>query len=134
MAIVSGMHPGERLRGLKRIKLQGKAIVLGVTGSIAAVECVKLAHELIRHGAEVHAVLTRSAREILHPNALQYATGNHVVTQITGSMENLQMCGRNVKADLLLMAPCSSTKINKIAKGMHDTNVKNASATTTICH
>src|SRR5436309_2309607 len=86
MAIVRGVHPAERLRGVKSIKLQGKTIVLGVTGSIAAVECVKLAHELIRHGAEVHAVFTRSATEIIHPNALQYATGNPVVTQITGSM------------------------------------------------
>ena len=69
------------------MKLQGKTIVLGITGSIAAVETVKLAHELIRHGAEVHAVLTRSATEIVHPNALQFATGNPVVTAITGSME-----------------------------------------------
>src|SRR5438093_665699 len=95
MAIVRGMHPAERLRGVKSIKLQGKTIVLGVTGSIAAVECVKLAHELIRHGAEVHAVFTRSATEIIHPNALQYATGNPVVTQITGSMDYLEMCGRD---------------------------------------
>src|SRR2546422_3477101 len=123
MAIVSGMHPADRLRGLKSIKLQGKTIVLGVTGSIAAVECVKLAHELIRHGAEVHVVLTRSATEILHPNALQYATGNPVVTQITGSMEYLQMCGRDGKADLLLIAPCTSNTISKIAHGIDDTTV-----------
>src|SRR2546426_919499 len=123
MAIVSGMHPADRLRGLKSIKLQGKTIVLGVTGSIAAVECVKLAHELIRHGAEVHVVLTRSATEILHPNALQYATGNPVVTQITGSMEYLQMCGRDGKADLLLIAPCTSNTISKIAQGIDDSTV-----------
>ncbi|HYR81571.1 MAG TPA: flavoprotein, partial [Thermoplasmata archaeon] len=123
MAIVSGMHPAERLRGLKSIKLQGKTIVLGVTGSIAAVECVKLAHELIRHGAEVHAVFTRSATEILHPNALQYATGNPVVTLITGSMEYLKMCGRDGKADLLLIAPCTSNTISKIAQGIDDSTV-----------
>src|SRR2546428_10763690 len=123
MAIVRGMHPAERLRGVKSIKLQGKTIVLGVTGSIAAVECVKLAHELIRHGAEVHVVLTRSATEILHPNALQYATGNPVVTQITGSIEYLQMCGRDGKADLLLIAPCTSNTISKIAQGIDDSTV-----------
>src|SRR3989454_783557 len=123
MAIVRGMHPAERLRGVKSIKLQGKTIVLGVTGSIAAVECVKLAHELIRHGAEVHAVFTRSATEIIHPNALQYATGNPVVTQITGSMEYLEMCGRDGKADLLLIAPCTSNTISKIAQGIDDSTV-----------
>src|SRR5437667_160158 len=117
------MHPAERLRGARSLKLQGKTIVLGVTGSIAAVETVKLAHELIRHGAEVYAVLSRSAAEIIHPNALQYATGHPVVTAITGAMEYLEMCGRDGKADLLLIAPCTSNTIGKIAHGIDDTTV-----------
>src|SRR5436190_1726133 len=117
------MHPAERLRGRKSMKLQGKTIVLGITGSIAAVETVKLAHELIRHGAEVHAVLTRSATEIVHPNALQFATGNPVVTAITGSMEYLTMCGRDGKANLLLIAPCTANTMGKIAQGIDDTTV-----------
>lgn len=117
------MHPAERLRGLKSLKLQGKTIVLGITGSIAAVESVKLAHELIRHGADVHAVLTRSATEIVHPNALEYATGHPAVTQITGAMEYLEMCGRDGKADLLLIAPCTSNTIGKIAHGIDDSTV-----------
>src|SRR2546422_11127339 len=108
MAIVHTMHPAERLRGRKSAKLQGKTIVLGVTGSIAGIESVKLAHELIRHGADVYAVLTRSATEILHPNALQYAAGHPGVTAITGSMEYLEMCGRDGKADPLRMSPCTS--------------------------
>jgi phosphopantothenoylcysteine decarboxylase/phosphopantothenate--cysteine ligase len=117
------MHPAERLRGRKSVKLQGKTIVLGVTGSIAAVETVKLAHELLRHGADVHAVLTRSAADIVHPNALEYATGHPVVTAITGSMEYLTMCGRDGKADLLLIAPCTANTMGKIAQGIDDTTV-----------
>ena len=117
------MHPAERLRGVKSLKLQGKTIVLGVTGSIAAVETVRLAHELIRHGADVHAVLTRSATTILHPNALQYATGHPVVTEITGAMEYLEMCGRDGRADLLLIAPCTANTIGKIAQGIDDSTV-----------
>ncbi len=122
-AIVAVMHPAERLRGVKSMKLQGKTIVLGVTGSIAAVESVKLAHELIRHGAEVHAVMTRSATSILHPNALEYATGRPVVTEITGSMEYLILCGRDGKADLLLIAPCTANTMGKIAQGIDDSTV-----------
>jgi phosphopantothenoylcysteine decarboxylase / phosphopantothenate---cysteine ligase len=117
------MHPAERLRGIKSIKLQGKTIVLGVTGSIAAVESVKLAHELIRHGADVYAVLSRSGVEIVHPNALQYATGHPVVVGITGAMEYLEMCGRDGKADLLLIAPCTANTIGKIAHGIDDSTV-----------
>jgi phosphopantothenoylcysteine decarboxylase/phosphopantothenate--cysteine ligase len=117
------MHPAERLRARKSVKLQGKTIVLGVTGSIAAVETVRLAHELIRHGADVYAVLTRSATDIIHPNALQYATGHPVVTALTGAMEYLEMCGRDGKADLLLIAPCTANTIGKIAQGIDDTTV-----------
>ena len=117
------MHPADRLRGAKSLKLQGKTIVLGVTGSIAAVETVKLAHELIRHGADVFAVLTRSATMIVHPNALQYATGHPVVTEITGEMEYLEMCGRGGRADLVLVAPCTANTIGKIAHGIDDSTV-----------
>lgn len=117
------MHPADRLRGVKSLKLQGKTIVLGVTGSIAAVEAVRLAHELIRHGADVHAVLTRSALSIVHPNALRYATGHPVVSEITGAMEYLEMCGRDGRADLLLIAPCTANTIGKIAHGIDDSTV-----------
>src|SRR5947208_15788563 len=102
------MHPAERLRGRKSMKLQGKTIVLGVTGSIAAVETVKLAHELIRHGAEGSAVLSGSAAEIIHPNALQYATGHPVVTALTRAMDSHELCGRGGKEDVLQCAPYTS--------------------------
>jgi phosphopantothenoylcysteine decarboxylase / phosphopantothenate---cysteine ligase len=117
------MHPADRLRGMKSLKLQGKTIVLGVTGSIAAVETVRLAHELIRHGADVHTVLTRSAASIVHPNALQYATGHPVVVEITGAMEYLEMCGRDGRANLLLIAPCTANTMGKIAQGIDDSTV-----------
>ena len=44
------MHPTLEIRGTKSQRLEGKAIVMGITGSIAAVECVKLARELSRNG------------------------------------------------------------------------------------
>ncbi len=121
--MVRAMHPADRIRGAKSLKLQGKTIVLGVTGSIAAVETVKLARELIRHGADVHAVLSKSATAIVHPNALQFATGHEVDIQLDGSMKYLEMCGKEGKADLLLIAPCTSNTLSKIANGIDDTTV-----------
>lgn len=117
------MHPADRIRGATSAKLHGKTVVLGVTGSIAAVETVKLARELIRHGADVHAVLSKSATAIVHPNALQFATGHDVDTQLDGSMKYLEMCGTGGKADLLLIAPCTSNTLSKIAHGIDDTTV-----------
>jgi phosphopantothenoylcysteine decarboxylase/phosphopantothenate--cysteine ligase len=103
--------------------LEGKTIVLGITGSIAAVRCVELARELRRHGASVHAVMTLAAQKILHPEAMRYATGNPVITEITGGVEHVEFCGIGGKASLLLIAPCTANTIGKIAHGIDDTPV-----------
>ncbi|MCZ7381696.1 MAG: bifunctional phosphopantothenoylcysteine decarboxylase/phosphopantothenate--cysteine ligase CoaBC [Candidatus Methanoperedens sp.] len=103
--------------------LKGKTIVLGITGSIAAVRCVELARELRRHSANVHAVMTQAAQKIIHPEAMRYATGNPVITEITGGVEHVEFCGIGGKASLLLIAPCTANTIGKIAHGIDDTPV-----------
>ncbi|MDI6639200.1 MAG: bifunctional phosphopantothenoylcysteine decarboxylase/phosphopantothenate--cysteine ligase CoaBC [Methanocellales archaeon] len=116
-------HPAFDIRGSKE-ELSGKKIVLCVTGSIAAVETIKLARELMRCGADVRAVMSPSAKKIIHPYALQYATGYEVVTELTGKIEHVELCGdREGKADLLLIAPCTANTIGKIAAGIDDTPV-----------
>lgn len=103
--------------------LKEKTIVLGITGSIAAVRCVELARELRRHGADVHALMTDAARKIIHPEAMRYATGNPVITEITGDVEHVDFCGVGGRASLLLIAPCTANTIGKIAHGVDDTSV-----------
>ncbi len=118
------MHPSEELRGTKGSDLSGKKIILGVTGSIAAVECVKLVRELIREGADVHCVLSGWGSKIIHHNSLEFASGNEVITELTGKVEHVSHCG-NVpdKADLFLIAPATANTISKMAKGIDDTPV-----------
>jgi phosphopantothenoylcysteine decarboxylase/phosphopantothenate--cysteine ligase, prokaryotic len=103
--------------------LSGKTVVLAVTGSIAAVETVKLAHALRRRGATVQAVMTEAAAGIVHPDALTYATGRPAITRITGLVEHVLYCGEGGAADLLLVAPCTANTIGKIACGIDDTPV-----------
>ena len=124
------MHPSEGIRCAKSKKLQGKRIVLGITGSIAAVECVELARELIRHGAEVHAVLSPEAQKIITPCSMVFATGNEVVTDLDGWVQHVDQFG-NVqdRADLLLIAPCTANTISKIACGIDDTPVTTMATT-----
>ncbi|MBP2145912.1 phosphopantothenoylcysteine decarboxylase/phosphopantothenate--cysteine ligase [Methanofollis sp. W23] len=104
-------------------RLSGKTVVLAVTGSIAAVETVKLAHELRRRGAEVQAVMSGAACGIVHPDALTYATGRETITRCTGMVEHVVYCGEGGCADLLLVAPCTANTIGKIAVGVDDTPV-----------
>jgi phosphopantothenoylcysteine decarboxylase/phosphopantothenate--cysteine ligase len=113
--------------------LEGKTVAMGVTGSIAAVECVKIIHELRRRGAEVHVVTTDAARNIVHEWALEFASGNDVVTRITGDVEHVRFCGgvesdfedfrSGAEADLFLIAPATANTVGKIASGVDDTPV-----------
>ena len=117
------MHPSRRIHAAKSQKLAGKQVVLAVTGSIAAVETVKLARELIRHGAEVVPVLSKDAAEIIHPNALQFATGKDPIMRLDGSVPYIELVGTDGTADLVLIAPATSNTISKVAMGIDDTVV-----------
>ncbi|MEA2054539.1 MAG: bifunctional phosphopantothenoylcysteine decarboxylase/phosphopantothenate--cysteine ligase CoaBC [Candidatus Thermoplasmatota archaeon] len=118
------VHPSNDIRGMKSKKLEGKIIILAVTGSIAAVETIKLARELIRNGAKVVPVMSESACKIIHPHALEFATGEKPITELSGKVEHILYCGeREKRADLLLIAPCTANTISKIALGIDDTSV-----------
>lgn len=101
----------------KSSKLAGRRIALCVTGSAAAVEAPRLARELMRHGAEVTAYMSSAATEIIHPNAMEFATGREVVLRLTGRLEHL------ADYDLAVVAPATASTLGKLAHGIGDTPV-----------
>ncbi|OIB56264.1 bifunctional phosphopantothenoylcysteine decarboxylase/phosphopantothenate--cysteine ligase CoaBC [Natrialba sp. SSL1] len=109
--------------------LEGVNVALGVTGSIAAVKTVELAHELRRRGAAVRGVMTGSAQGIIHPWAVEFATDNDVVTEITGSVEHVDLCGYDGWADVFLIAPATANTVGKIAGAVDDTPVTTCATT-----
>jgi phosphopantothenoylcysteine decarboxylase/phosphopantothenate--cysteine ligase len=109
--------------------LAGVNVALGVTGSIAAVKVVELAHELRRRGASVRAVMTDSARGIVHTWAVEFATDNPVVTEITGRVEHVELCGREGWADVFLVAPATANTVGKIASAIDDSPVTTCATT-----
>jgi len=124
------MHPINEIRGSRSKTLAGKRIVLGITGSIAAVECVKLARELARHGAEVIPVMSRAAMKIVHPDAIHFATGHEPIVELDGSAKHVELCGdTKSRADLLLIAPATANTISKISHGIDDTTVTTMAST-----
>lgn len=125
-----GRQPAERIVGARSQRLAGRTIVLGVTGSISAVRTVELARELIRHGARVVPVMSKDAQKILHPYALEFATGVKPITEITGRVEHVSLLGRSdAKADLFLVAPCTGNTLAKMALGIDDSPVTTFAAT-----
>lgn len=122
--LVRFVHPSEEIRGSVDTKLKGKRIALGITGSIAAVNCVKLARLLIRRGADVYPVMSEAATRIVHPDAVHFACGRAPVLRLTGEAEHVSLCGQVAdKVDLLLVAPATANTISKMACGVDDTPV-----------
>lgn len=103
--------------------LDGTNVALGITGSVAAVTVVELAHELRRRGATVRALMTEAAEGIVHPDAVSYATDAPAVTELTGAVEHVDLCGKEGWADVCLIAPATANTIGKIAGGIDDTPV-----------
>ncbi len=91
-------------------------IVLCVTGSIAAVESVKLARELRRHGANVKCFMSDDACNIIHPNSMEFATGQKVILGLTGEIEHVKYA----QADLILVAPATANLISKFSHRIAD--------------
>ncbi len=117
-------HPSRVIRGVRSRHLEGRRIVLGVSGSIAAVEAPRIARELLRHGADVVAVMTREAARIVTPEAMAFATGHPAISELSGDVEHVSLLGPGEgRADLLLIAPATANTLSKIAHGIDDTPV-----------
>ncbi len=118
------MHPSHYIRGRTTQLLAGRRIVVGVSGSIAAVEVPRIIRELIRHGADVRAVMSPEGTRIISAEALEFATGHPPVLQLTGNVEHVTLLGPGEgQADLYLIAPATANTIAKIAHGIDDTPV-----------
>jgi len=119
-----GIHPSFDIIGSAGSELAGKRIVLCITGSVACVRSSEVARLLMRHGATVYPVMTRSACQLVGPDLIEWACGCKPITELTGAVEHVALAG-NVKdkADLILVCPSTANTIGKIAGGIDDTPV-----------
>jgi phosphopantothenoylcysteine decarboxylase / phosphopantothenate---cysteine ligase len=118
------IHPSKEIIGTEGNELIGKKIALCITGSVAAVRSPELARLLMRHGAEVFSVMSPASKGIIHPDVVEWATGNPVVTELSGKIEHIALGGnREDRADLILVAPATSNTISKMSGGIDDTTV-----------
>jgi phosphopantothenoylcysteine decarboxylase/phosphopantothenate--cysteine ligase len=119
-----GEHTSKTIIGTKSNELSNKKIILCITGSVAAIKSTEIARELMRRGADVYAVMSENAKQIVHPDMVEWATGNPVVIELTGKTEHVTYAGEHEKkADLILVAPSTANTIGKVASGIDDTPV-----------
>ena len=117
-------HPSKTITGSESKVIDGKKVALCISGSVAAIEAPIIARQLMRLGAEVFAVMSEAAMQIIHPNLMHWATGNEVVTELTGKIEHVCLAGNEGdNVDIILVCPATANSISKIACGIDDTPV-----------
>ena len=102
--------------------LQGKTVLLGITGGIAAYKIPNLCSLLVKQGVNVETILTENARKIVSPIPFESLSGNRCHTDTfdpmdTAKVEHIHLANR---ADLLVIAPASANMIAKLRWGLAD--------------
>ena len=102
------------------MSLQGKKIVLGITGSIAAYKTPHLVRLLIKAGAEVKVVTTKAANSFVSQLSLATVSKQSVLTDNQNGNEWNNHVALGLWADVILIAPCSANTLAKFANGLCD--------------
>lgn len=115
-------HPSLDIVSSYGVELSGKKIVLCVAGSVAAYKAIELARLLMRHGADVTCVATSAVTKLIQPEYFKWATGNKVITKLTGELEHIKLADYN-QSDLIVVYPATANTLGKLANGIDDTPV-----------
>lgn len=102
--------------------LKDKNIVLGITGGIAAYKALELTRLLVKKGANVYPVMTKSAAEFIAPLSFQTLSGNPVFTELFDVSRDASIRHIDIaeKADIIIIAPATANVIGKAANGIAD--------------
>ncbi len=102
--------------------IRGREIILGITGSIAAYKAVYLCRELIKRGANVHAVMTPNAMNFVTPLTFQTVTGNPVTSEMFELLAGSEIGHVSLadRAHITVVAPATANILGKVANGLAD--------------
>ena len=115
-------HPSLDIVSSYGVELSGKRIVLCVAGSVAAYKAIELARLLMRHGADVRCVTSNAVLKLIQPDYFKWATGNEVITKLTGELEHIRLADYN-QSDLIIVYPGTANTLGKLANGIDDTPI-----------
>lgn len=115
-------HPSLDIVSSNGVELIGKKIVLCIAGSVAAYKAIELARLLMRHGADVTCVTSAAVTKLIQPDYFKWATGNKVITKLTGDLEHIKLADYN-QSDLVIVYPATANTLGKLANGIDDTPI-----------
>src|SRR5688572_13006644 len=100
--------------------LQGRKVILCITGGIAAYKVAFVARSLAQLGADVRVVMTRSAQRFIGAQTFAALTGNPVSTDLFGAGPDVPHVELARGADLVIVAPATANAMAKLANGFAD--------------
>jgi phosphopantothenoylcysteine decarboxylase/phosphopantothenate--cysteine ligase len=107
--------------GTKGTQLRDKRILIGVTGSIAAIEVPHLVREILRHEGDPIVVLSKEATRLVTIDALTWCMDKTPITQISGISEHVKWASHpQYKVDMCVICPATVNTISKLANGIAD--------------
>lgn len=111
-----------REKEVEKMTLEGKKVLLGVTGSIAAYKIAYLASALKKRHADVHVLMTQNATNFINPITFETLTGNKCLVDTFDRNFQFQVEHVSIakKADVVMIAPASANVIGKLAHGIAD--------------
>ena len=115
-------HPSLDIVSSDGTELAGKKIVLCISGSVAAYKSIELSRLFMRHGANVTCVASKAATNLIKPSYFKWATGNEVITKLTGDLEHIKVADYK-QSDLIVVYPCTANTLGKLANGIDDTPI-----------
>ena len=113
-------HPSLEITKTYGTELLNKKVILCISGSVAAYKAIELARLLMRYGANVICVMSKTATQLIKSDYLKWATGNNVITKLTGELEHIQIADYK-KSDFIVVYPATANIIGKLANGIDDT-------------
>ena len=119
---MSKKHPSLDIVGSDGTELAGKKIILCISGSVAAYKSIELARLFMRHGADVTCVASKAATDLIKPSYFKWATGNEVITKLTGNLEHIKVADYK-QSDCIVVYPCTANTLGKLANGIDDTPI-----------
>lgn len=119
----NNQHISKEIIGIHSNILKGKKIVLCITASVAAYKAVDLSRMLMRNGAEVYPVMSKSTKSrLLTEEIMNWATGNKTVSELTSDLEHIALANYG-KSDIVVVYPCTANTLGKFANGIEDNPV-----------
>ena len=113
-------HPSKDIKSTLGTELIDKKIVICVTASVACYKTIDLVRLLMRHGAEVFIVMSKTVEKFISKDYFVWASGNKVISALSGNLEHIVLADYG-KSDLVIVYPATANTIGKFANGIDDT-------------